>query len=80
MGPACEANERGTREKNDCNEMVEDCDKLPELELTDRVEVDDQTIPFAEEYWDCPEQTKIDKGLQHYLPFTMETRHGKKRK
>ena len=43
-----------------------------------RVEVDDGTQPYAEEDWDCPEQTEIDKGVQRDLPFTMDTRQGKK--
>ena len=37
MDPACEANERGACDKNDWNEIIDDCDMLPELELTDRV-------------------------------------------
>ena len=54
-GPACEVNERGTRDKNDGNEVVDDCDLPLDLELTERVEVDDETLPYAEEDWDCPE-------------------------
>ena len=78
VDPACEVNERGTRDKNDRNEMVDNCDLPLDLELTERVEVDDETLPYAEEDWDCPEQTEIDKGVQPELPFTMETRQGKK--
>ena len=51
-------NERGTRDKNDGNEVVDDCDLPLDLELTERVEVDDETLPYAEEDWDCPEQTE----------------------
>ena len=39
--PACEMNERDTRDKNDGNEVVDNCDLSLDLELTDRVEVDD---------------------------------------
>ena len=48
--------ERGTRDKNDGNEVVDDCDLPLDLELTERVEVDDETLPYAEEDWDCPEK------------------------
>ena len=53
LDPACEVNERGTRDKNDGNEMVDDCDLPLDLELTERVEVDDETLPYAEEDWIC---------------------------
>ena len=76
--PACEVNERGTRDKNDGNEVVDDCDLPLDLELTERVEVDDETLPYAEEDWDCAEQTEIDKGIQPDFPFTMETCQSKK--
>ena len=78
VDPACEVNERDTRNKNDGNEVVDDCDPPLDLELTERVEVDDETLPFAEEDWDCPEQTEIDKGIQPDFPLTMETRQSKK--
>ena len=76
--PACEVNERGTRNKNDGNEVLDDCDLPLDLELTERLEVDDETLPYAEEDWDCPEQTEIDKGIQADFPLTMETRQSKK--
>ena len=74
VDPACEVNEKGTRDKSDGNEVVDDCD----LELTERVEWDEETLPYAEEDWDCPEQTEIDKGIQTDFRFTMETRQSKK--
>ena len=40
VDPACEVNERGTRDKNDGNEVVDDCDLPLDLELTERVEVE----------------------------------------
>ena len=79
VDPACEVNERGTRDKNDGNEVVDDCLPL-DLELTERVEVDDETLPYAEEDWDCPEQIEIDKGIQPDFPLTMETRQSKRGK
>ena len=42
------------------------------------MEVDDETLTYAEEDWDCPEQTGIDKGVQLDSPFAMETRQRKK--
>ena len=80
LDPACEVNERGTRDKNDGNGVVDNCDLSLDLELTERVEVDDETLPYAEEDWDCPEQTEIDKGVQADFPLTMETRQSKKAK
>ena len=78
VDPACEVNERGTRDKNDGNEVVDDCDLPLDLELTERVEVDDETLPYAEEDWDCQEQTEIDKGIQPDFSLTMETRQSNK--
>ena len=78
VDPACEVNERGTRDKNDGIEVVDNCDLPLDLELTERVDVDDETLPYAEEDWDCPKQTEIDKGVQSDFPHTMETRQIKK--
>ena len=69
-----------TRDKNDGNEVVDDCDLPLDLELTERVEVDDESLSYAEEDWDCPEQTEIDKGIQADFPLTMETRQNKRGK
>ena len=80
VDPACEVNERGTRDKNDGSEAVDDFDLPLDLELIERVEVDDETLPYAEEDGECPEITEIDKGAQLDLPLTMETRQSKKGK
>ena len=79
VDPACEVNERGTRDKNDGNEVVDNCNLPLDLELTERVEVDDETLPYAEEDWYCPKQTEIEKRVQPDFPFTMETRQSKGR-
>ena len=42
------------------------------------MKVDDETLRYAQEAWDCPEQTEIDKGVRPDFPFTMETRQSKK--
>ena len=58
--------------KNDGNEVVDDSDLQLDLELTERVEVDDETLPCAEEDRDCPERTEVDEGVQSDIPFTIE--------
>ena len=78
VDPTCEVNGRGTRDKNDGNEVVDHCDLPLDLELTERVEVHDETLPYTEEDWDCPEQTEIVKGVEPDFPFTMGTRQGKR--
>ena len=78
VDPACEVNERGTRDKNDGSEMVDNCDLPLDLELFERMEVDDETLPYAKEAWVCQEQTEIDKGVQLDFPLTMKTRQSKK--
>ena len=45
VDPAYEVNERGTRDKNDGNEVMDDCDLPLDLEQTKRIEVDDKTLP-----------------------------------
>ena len=61
MDPACEVTERGTRDKNDVNEVVDNCDLPLDMELTERVDVDNETLTYAEEDWDGREQTEVDK-------------------
>ena len=80
VDPAYEVNERVTRNKNDGIEVVDICYLPLDLELTEQMEVDDETLPYAEEDWDCPEQTEVDKGVQPDFPFTMETGQGKRGK
>ena len=80
VDPACEVNEKGTRDKNDGNEVGDNCDLPLELELTERVEVDDETLPYGKEDWNCPEKAEVGEGVQHDFPFAMETRQGKRGK
>ena len=50
MDPACEVNEKGTREKNDGNEVVvEGTDTPLDLDPNEEIEADDETLPYAEE-------------------------------
>ena len=72
VDPACEVIKRGTRDKNDENEVVDNCDLSLDLELTERRELDHETLPYAEEDWDCPEQTEVDNRVQPDFLFNME--------
>ena len=75
MDPACEVNEKGTREKNDGNEVVEEGTNTPlDLDPNEVIEEDDKTLPYAEEDWQDPEQMEVPKNLEPDLPFTMHTR------
>ena len=60
--------------------MVDNCDLPLDLELTERVETDDETLSYAEGDWDCPEQTEVDKGVQPDFPFTLGIRQSKRGK
>ena len=75
MDPACEVNEKGTREKNDGNEVIEEGASAPlDLDPNDVIEADDETLPYAEEDWQDPEQREVPKNLEPDLPFTIHTR------
>ena len=75
MDPACEVNEKGTREKNDGNEVIEEGTSTPlVLDPNDVIEADDETLPYAEEDWQDPEQGEIPKNLEPDLSFTIQTR------
>ena len=50
--PACEVNEKGTREKNDSNEDVS-------MDDNEKIEVDSDEGSFAEKDWNDPEQNEI---------------------
>ena len=75
MDPACEVNEKGTREKNDGNEDVEEgiCTPL-DLDPNDVIEADDETLPYAEDDWHDPEQMEVPKNLEPDIPFTIQSR------
>ena len=75
MDPACEVNEKGAREKNDGNEVIEEGTNAPlDLDPNEVIEADDETLPYAEEDWQDPEQTEVPKNLEPDLLFTMQTR------
>ena len=64
VDPTCEVNEGFTRDKNDRIEVMDDCDLPLDLELTEQIEVDDETLPYFEEDWNCQEQTENDIGIE----------------
>ena len=75
MDPACEVSEKGTREKNDENEVVEERTSTPlDLDRNEAIEADDENLPYAEEDWQDPEQMEVPKNLEPDLPFTIQTR------
>ena len=75
MDAACEVNEKGTREKNDENEVEEEGTYTPlDLDPNEEIEADDETLPYAEEDWQDPEQIEVPKNLEPDLPFTIQTR------
>ena len=52
MDPACEVNEKGTRGKNDGNEIIEEGSSPPlELDPNEVIEANEETLPYAEEDW-----------------------------
>ena len=74
-GPCCEVNEKGTREKNDGNEVVEEGTSPPlDLDPNEVIEADEETLPYAEEDWQDPEQMEVPKNLEPDQPFTIQTR------
>ena len=55
MDPACEVNEKGTREKNDRKEALEEGIIPPfVLDTYEINEADEETLHYAEEYWKTP--------------------------
>ena len=75
MDPTCEVKEKGTREKNDGNKVIEEGASVPlDLDPNDVIEANDETLPYAEEDWQDPEQREVPKNLEPEFPFTMQTR------
>ena len=75
MDPACEVNEKGTRGKNDGNEVVEEGSSPPlDLDPSEVIETDEETLPYTEEDWQDPVQIEVPKKEEPDLPFTIQTR------
>ena len=60
MEPACEVNEKGTRGKNEGNEVVEE-ESSPQLDLdpNEVIEADEETLPYAKEVWQDSKQMEV---------------------
>ena len=71
--PACEVNEKGTREKNDGNEDVSTDDK-------EKIEADSDAESFVEEDCNYPEQNEVSKWTEPNLPITAKTRSGNRKR
>ena len=75
MDHACEVNEKGTRGKNDGNEVVEEGSSPPlDLDHNEVIETDEETLPYAEEDWLDPEYKEVPVCLEPDLLFTIQTR------
>ena len=75
VDPACEINEKGTRGKNVGNEVVEEGSSPPlDLDPNEVIEADEETLPYAEEDWQHPEQMEVPKNLESGHPLTLQTR------
>ena len=71
--PACEVNEKGTREKNDGNEDLS-------LDDNEKIEADSEAESFVEEDWNDPEQDEVPKWTEPDLPITVGTRSGNRKR
>ena len=71
--PACEVNEKGTREKNDDNEGLS-------LDDNEKIEADSEAESFVEEDWNDPEQGEVPKWTEPDLPITTGTRSGNRKR
>ena len=71
--PACEVNEKGTREKNDGNEGLS-------LGGNEQIEADSEAESFVEEDWNDPEQVEVPKWTEPDLPITAGTRSGNRKR
>ena len=81
MDPACEVNEKGTREKNDREEVVEEGTNPPlDLDPNEVIEADEEILPYAEEDWRDPEQMEDPNHLETDLPFTIQTRQNDRKR
>ena len=71
--PACEVNEKGTREKNDGNENLS-------LDENEKIGVGSDAGSFVEEDWNDPEQDEVPKWMEPDRPTPPETRTGNRKR
>ena len=77
VDPACEVNERGTRDKNDGNEVVDDCDVPLDLELTERVELTMKLYLMPRKTGTARSKSKLTK--EYSLTFLSPWKHARAR-
>ena len=63
--PACEVNEKGTREKNDGNKGLS-------LGDNEKIEADSEAESFVEEDWNDPEQDEVKSGRNQTYQYQWE--------
>ena len=71
--PACEVNEKGTKEKNDGNDDVS-------MDNNEKIEAGSDAESFAEEDWNDPEQDEVSKWTEPDLSITAGTRSGNRKR
>ena len=71
--PACEVNEKGTREKNDGNGDLS-------LDDNEKIEADSEAESFVEEDWNDPEQDEVPKWSEPDLSIPVRTRSGNRKR
>ena len=71
--PACEVNEKGTREKNDSNENLS-------LDDNEKIGGESDAGSFVEEDWNDPEQDEVPKWMEPDRPTPPETRTGNRKR
>ena len=71
--PACEVNEKSTREQNDGNEDLS-------LDDNEKIEADSEAESFVEEDWNDPEQDEVPKWTEPDLPIPAGTRSGNRKR
>ena len=56
-----------------CLPCEEGTDTPLDLDPNEEIEADDETLPYAEEDWQDPEQIEVPKNLEPDLPFTIQS-------
>ena len=71
--PACEVNERGTRDKNDGNENLS-------LDDNEIIDADSEAESFLEKDWNDPEQGEVPRWTEPDLSIPAGTRSGNRKR
>ena len=71
--PACEVNEKGTRDKNDGNENLS-------LDDNEKIDADSEAESFVEEVWNDPDQGEVPKWTEPDLSIPAGTRSGNRKR